>query len=58
MSTYEALRQQLIDDMDRLGELIVRVAWGEQELKGERDQLDSTVKVKLALLWGLDNPAL
>ena len=58
MSTYEALRQQLIDDMDRLGELIVRVAWGEQELKWERDQLDSTVKVKLALLWGLDNPAL
>ena len=58
MSTYEALRQQLIDDMDRLGELIVRVAWGERELTWERDQLDSAVKVKLALLWGLDNPAL
>lgn len=58
MSAYEALRQQLINDMDRLGELIVRVARGEQELKWERDKLDSAVKVKLALLWGLDNTAL
>ena len=55
MSTCEALRQKLIEDMDRLGELIVRVARGEKELTWERDRLEGAVNVKLALLWGMND---
>ena len=40
----------LIADMDRLGELILRVAQGERELKLKRDQLEGAFTVKLALL--------
>ena len=50
----ERLRQQVIDDMDRLGKLIVIVARGKRELRWERDRLQDAVDVKLAILWELE----
>jgi len=50
----ERLRQQVIDDMDRLGALIVIVARGARELRWERDRLQDAVDVKLAILWGME----
>ena len=50
----ERLRQQLIDDMDRLGALIAIVARGKRELRWERDRLQDAVDVKLAILWELE----
>ncbi len=53
----ERLRQQVIDDMDRLGALIVLVARGRRELIWERDRLQDAVDVKLAILWGMEKEA-
>jgi len=50
----ERLRQQLLEDMDRLGALIVIVARGARELRWDRDRLQDAVDVKLAILWGLE----
>ena len=50
----ERLRQQLIDDMDRLGALIVLVARGERSLIWERDRLQDAVDIKVAILRGLE----
>ena len=46
----EELRRQLIDDLERLNNLIVRYARGERHLKQERDRLEGAVQVKMALL--------
>ena len=54
MLNQEILRQQLIEDMDRLGTLIVIVAKGARELRWERDRLQDAVDIKLAILWGLE----
>ena len=48
----EVLRRQLIDDLGRLNNLIVRYAQGERHLKQERDRLEGAVQVKMALLAG------
>jgi len=50
----ERLRQQVIDDMDRLGALIVIVAREARELRWEQDRLHEAVDIKLAILWGLE----
>ena len=55
------LLHQLIEDMSRLHQLIVRVATGERHLTKERDQLQNTVDVKMALLGAMsrsDKPPL
>jgi len=50
----ERMKQQVIDDMYRLGDLIVIVARGKRELRWERDRLQDAVDVKLAILWGME----
>ena len=53
MSAQDALRRQLLADMDRLHDLILRYAGGDKSVKQERDQLEEAVQVKLAVFWGL-----
>ena len=50
MFVSEELRRQLIDDLGRLNNLIVRYAQGERHLKQERDMLEGAVQVRMALL--------
>ena len=50
MFVLEELRRQLIDDLGRLNNLIVRYAQGERYLKQERDMLEGAVQVRMALL--------
>ena len=45
----EILRQQLIVDIDRLHNLILRFAAGHKPVKQERDQLEGAVQIKMAL---------
>ena len=40
----EVLRRQLIEDLDRLVDLIVRYAQGEKHLKYARDRLEGAVQ--------------
>ena len=54
MFDREILRQQLIQDFDRLHGLILRYARGERSVKQERDKLEGAVQIKLALLWPLE----
>ena len=49
----EALQAQLLNDMERFGDLMNRCALGETAVKDERDQLEGAVEVKLAILEGL-----
>ena len=49
MTPHEALRQQLLDELDRLNALIRRYAAGDSAVRPERDQLEGAVQVKLAL---------
>ena len=49
------LLRQLIEDMNRLHRLIVRVARGERRLKLEQDQLQMAVDINVALLCGGQN---
>lgn len=50
MTPHEALRQQLVQDLNRLHDLILRYAAGDRAVRPERDQLDGAVQVKFALL--------
>ena len=48
------MREQVINDIDQLGDGIVAVARGKHELIWERDRLQDAGDIKLALLWGLE----
>jgi hypothetical protein len=50
MYEKEVLRQQLLEDMDRLGVLILRYARGEESVKPVRDALQASVDVKMVIL--------
>ena len=50
MTPYEALQEQLLADIERLHDLILRYAHGDSAVRQERDQLDGAVQIKLALL--------
>lgn len=49
----ECLQTQLLNDMERFGDLLNRFALGEEAIKAERDQLEGAVEIKLAILEGL-----
>jgi hypothetical protein len=49
----ECLQTQLLNDMERFGDLLNRVALGEAAIKAEQDQLEGAVEIKLAILEGL-----
>jgi len=51
MSARGELRKQLLDDLDRLHELILRCARGDKSVKPARDQLEGAVQIKM-VLWG------
>ena len=55
MFDCDALRRQLLGDLDRLHDLILRYAAGNRAVKQERDQLEGAVQVKLALLGGMES---
>ena len=52
MLNPDVIRHQLIEDLDRLLDLIVRYAQGERNLKQDRDRLERAIQVKMALLAG------
>ncbi len=49
----ECLQTQLLNDMERFGDLLNRFALGDATIKAERDQLEGAVEIKLAILEGL-----
>lgn len=49
----EHLQTQLLEDMERFGDLMNRYALGEVAIKVARDQLEGAVEIKLAILEGL-----
>ncbi len=53
MCTEEALRDQLLADLDRLRVLILRYTAGDRSVKAERDLLTEVVEKRIALLGGL-----
>ena len=42
------LREQLLDDLERLHGLILRYASGDRSVRQKRDELEGAVQVKLA----------
>ena len=48
----ENFKGQLVKDMDRYSDLIVRYAAGEREVRRERDRLKESIEVRIALLPG------
>ena len=46
----ETMKQQAINDIDELGDVIVAVAEGRHELIWVRDRLQDAVDIKLAIL--------
>ncbi len=51
------MKQQVINDIDELGDVIVAVAEGRHELIWVRDRLQDAVDIKLAILRGLEKEA-
>ena len=49
----ENFKRQLVKDMDRYSDLIVRYAAGEREVRDERDRLKESIEVRFALLPGM-----
>ncbi len=45
----EILRQQLLDDLERLHGLILQYASGDRTVKRERDELEGALQIKFAL---------
>lgn len=48
MGRVTPLRQQLLEDLQRLHALILRYASGDRSVKRERDELEGAIHVKLA----------
>ena len=48
MYNEEMLRQQLLDDLETLHELILRYAAGDRSVRQRRDELDGAIRIKLA----------
>lgn len=53
VTTRQQLRNQLVDDIVRLGGLIHRVSRGDRSIKTECDELRGAVQIKQALLAGV-----
>ena len=53
MNPIENLQNQLLDDMERFGDLMNRQTVGDVAVQTERDQLEGAVEIKLAILEGL-----
>jgi len=51
VSAREELRRQLLEDLDRLHNPILRGAGGDRSVKLQRDQLEGAVEIKM-ILWG------
>ena len=54
MLCAETLRKELIQDMERLNELILRCAAGERNVRQARDRLDEVVEMKMDILRSLE----
>jgi len=50
MTSDERLCQQLLRDLDRQHDLILRYAAGDRSVKPSLDQLDGAIQIKTALL--------
>ena len=48
MHDEEALRDQLLRDLERLHGLILRYASGDRSVKAERDKLEGAIQIKFA----------
>ena len=53
VTTRQQLRNQLVDDIVKLQDLIVRLSSGENGVRPERDELRGAVQIKQALLAGV-----
>lgn len=53
MTTRQRLRNQLVGDIVKLQDLILRLSSGEDGVKPERDELRGAVQIKQALLAGI-----
>ena len=54
MSAVETLREQLMADLERVGDLAVRFALGDKSVKQEKDQLEGAVEIKEVILASLE----
>ena len=54
MSAVETLREQLMADLERVGDLGVRFALGDKSVKQEKDQLEGAAEAKEVILASLD----
>ena len=48
------MKQQVIDEIDQLGEVIRAVAAGKHELMWVRDRLQDAVDIKIEILRGME----
>ena len=53
MFREDIMRQQLLNDLERLHSLILQYASGNQTVKQERDELEGALQIKFALWRGL-----
>ncbi|MEE2753798.1 MAG: hypothetical protein VX910_07420 [Candidatus Latescibacterota bacterium] len=53
MTTRQHLRNQLVDDIVKLRNLILRLSSGEDSVRPERDELRGALQIKQALLAGV-----
>jgi hypothetical protein len=55
MEPYNALREQIVTDIEDLTTLEDLVAAGETSFQVNRDRLESAIQIKVAILQGLEN---
>ena len=54
MEPYDALRKQIVADIEELTTLEGMVACGETEVQIRLDRLESAIQIKVAILHGLE----
>ena len=54
MEAYDALREQIVADIEDLTTLEGLIANGEIEVQISRDRLESAIQIKVAILHGLE----
>lgn len=54
MQPYDALREQIVSDIEDLTTLEGLIACGEAQVQIRRDRLESAIQIKVAILHGLE----
>ena len=54
MEPYDALREQIVADIEELTALEGLIACGETAAQVRRDRLESAIQIKVAILQGLE----